>query len=93
MNGYTALGIPVTDSREMNPSGERGASGIKGFVQQSRRPTTYQGAIQNDGLTDHCNVAILIGAMRHVDITRPQNNARQSVLRVAKHGRVGEITG
>jgi hypothetical protein len=35
MNGYTALGIPVTDSREMNPSGERGASGIKGFVQQS----------------------------------------------------------
>lgn len=37
MNSYTAVGIPVTDSRRMNPSGKRGTSGIKTFVQQDQR--------------------------------------------------------
>ncbi|QPM90109.1 hypothetical protein PSAL_013430 [Pseudooceanicola algae] len=33
MNGYTAPGTPITDSRGNNPSGERGISGITIFVQ------------------------------------------------------------
>ena len=35
INGLTASGILVTDSRGMNPSGEWGAPGITRFVQQS----------------------------------------------------------
>ena len=35
MNGYTALGIPITDGRGMNPSGERGNPLSNAFMQQS----------------------------------------------------------
>ena len=36
LNGFTALGIPVTGSRGMSLSGERGTSAIRRFAQQSR---------------------------------------------------------
>ena len=36
LNGFTALGIPVTDGCGISPSGERGTSAITRFAQQSR---------------------------------------------------------
>ena len=36
LNGYTALGIPVTEERGIGPSGERETPTITGFAQQSR---------------------------------------------------------
>lgn len=36
LNGDTALGIPVTDNREINPSGERRRPFSNGFVQHRR---------------------------------------------------------
>lgn len=35
LNGYTALGIPLTDGRWINPSVEKGNLGASPFVQQS----------------------------------------------------------
>ena len=35
LNGYTALGIPVTEARGISLSGERGTPAISSFVQQS----------------------------------------------------------
>ena len=36
LNGFTALGIPVTDGREISLSGDRGRPAIRRFVQQSQ---------------------------------------------------------
>ena len=36
LNGFTAPGIPVTESRRTNLSGKRGSPPLNRFVQQSR---------------------------------------------------------
>ncbi|MGP3698845.1 hypothetical protein [Rhodobacter sp. NSM] len=82
LNGFTALGTPITESQGISPSGERGTLALRRFVQQSRKEVEAIGPEAHVQIMWRCGERRLDRPRRTVGIAACAGRIRQKVERL-----------